>query len=140
VPLTKGMGDAEFAQFLDHIVYPLACAYEPDIIIVSCGFDLYRHDRLAGLNGTPEGYAILTRRLCRMADTVCGGRIAFIMEGGYSVKGIRECGQKVIGELCGLSTVASGRMEKLATPSNASFPALEKSIAVHGKYWPILRK
>jgi acetoin utilization deacetylase AcuC-like enzyme len=138
VPLDKGMGDGEFRQAIQRLADPLARAYEPDVILVSCGFDLYRHDRLAGLNGTPAGYAMLTRQLCRMADTVCGGRIAFLMEGGYSIEGIRECGRSVIHELCGLPSVEADRLEKSSAPS-ISFAALQKSVAIHAKYWSILK-
>jgi acetoin utilization deacetylase AcuC-like enzyme len=140
VPLDKGMGDPEFVQVMHRLADPLARAYEPEMILVSCGFDLYQHDRLAGLNGTPAGYAMLTRRLCRMADTVCGGRIAFIMEGGYSVQGIRECGRSVIRELCNLSTFAPERLDKITAPGSAPFAALQKSIALHTKYWPIFKR
>lgn len=139
VPLDKGMGNQEFAMVIHRLVAPLAQAFAPDAILVSCGFDLYQHDRLAALNGTPTGYAILTRLLCRIADTVCGGRIAFIMEGGYSVQGIRECGQSVIRELCGLSVFPPERLEKMIASNHPSFSALQKCIAIHARYWPILR-
>ncbi|MBI5897314.1 MAG: histone deacetylase, partial [Desulfobacterales bacterium] len=138
VPLDKGMGDSEFGRVIQRLVDPLARAYEPDMLLVSCGFDLYQHDRLAGLNGTPAGYAMLTRQLCRIADTVCGGRIAFLMEGGYSVQGIRECGRSVIQELCGLPSMDAERLEKMAV-SSTPFAALQKSIAIQARYWSILK-
>jgi acetoin utilization deacetylase AcuC-like enzyme len=138
VPLDRGMGDREFVQVIARLVDPLASAFEPQMILVSCGFDLYQHDRLAGLNGTPGGYAVLTHLLCRMADRVCGGRIAFIMEGGYSVQGIRACGLSVIQELCGIPTGARAQLDKMLGVSPAPFPALQKAIAIHRKYWSIL--
>lgn len=138
VPLKKGMGDREFVQVIDRLVAPLACAHAPGMILVSCGFDLYRHDRLAELTGTPEGYAMMTRLLCRIADLVCDGKIAFIMEGGYSIKGVEQCGLRVIQELCGISAFEQARLEKILTDPAAPFPALQKSIAVHRKYWSIL--
>jgi acetoin utilization deacetylase AcuC-like enzyme len=140
VPLDKGMGDSEFVQVIQGLVDPLACAYEPNMILVSCGFDLYQYDRLAGLNGTPAGYAMLTRLLCHIADKVCGGRIAFILEGGYSVEGIRECGRQVIQELCNTPFQVRTRLEKIISRAPSYFPALQKTIAIHRKYWPILRR
>jgi acetoin utilization deacetylase AcuC-like enzyme len=139
VPLDKGMGDIAFGQVLQRLVDPLARSYAPDLLLVSCGFDLYQHDRLAGLNGTPAGYAMLTRQLCRIADTVCGGRVVFIMEGGYSLQGIRECGRSVIEALCGLPSPEAERLERSAALS-APFATLQKSIALQAKYWPILRR
>ena len=138
IPLDKGMGDREFVQVLVRIAHPLARAYQPDIILVSCGFDLYRHDRLAGLNGTPEGYAMLTHLLCRMADEVCQGRIAFIMEGGYSVQGIEACGSEVLQVLAGRREPDPSRLEKFCSRETPDFAALQKTISIHKKYWPIL--
>ena len=138
VPLDKGMGDREFVQVMDRLVHPLACAYEPEVILVSCGFDLYQNDLLAELKGTPEGYAMMTRLLCDIADKVCGGRIAFLMEGGYNLQGIRDCGLKVIQELCGIPTFEPSRFDKFISRSQTNFPALRKTIAIHNKYWPVL--
>ncbi len=138
VPLAKGMGDREFVQVIDRLAGPLACAYMPEMILVACGFDLYRHDRLAELNGTAEGYAMLVHLLCRIADTVCSGRIAFIMEGGYSIQGIRRCSLRLFQELCGISTFEQERLEKSVSHDQPSFSTLRKTIDVHKKYWPIL--
>ncbi len=140
VPLEKGMGDREFVQVADRLVGPLAAAFEPEMILVSCGFDLYQHDRLANLNGTPGGYAVLTHLLCRIADRVCNGKIAFIMEGGYSIQGIHDCGLRVVQELCHIPSQTKTRLEKMLSGSPSSFPALEKTIAIHKKYWSILNR
>lgn len=138
VPLPKGLGDREFVQVLHFIVRPLAYAFEPEILLISCGFDLYQHDRLAGMQATPEGYGMITRLLLQLADAVCGGKIAFIMEGGYSIQGIRECGRMVIKEMCALSDLKEDRLNDLiyVDPSELSF--LRKSMEVHKKYWKTL--
>jgi acetoin utilization deacetylase AcuC-like enzyme len=138
VPLEKGMGDREFVQVIDRLAAPLACAFAPGMILVSCGFDLYRHDRLAQLAGTPEGYAMATRLLCRIAELVCDGKIAFIMEGGYSIKGIEACGRSVIQELCGIQSFEQSRLERILSAPAPPFPSLRKVIATHQKYWSIL--
>jgi acetoin utilization deacetylase AcuC-like enzyme len=139
VPLDKGMGDHEFIHVINRLAFPLAQAFEPEIILVSCGFDLYRHDRLAGLNGTPDGYAMLTRGLCRIADQMCCGRIIFVMEGGYSVHGIRECGRQVLHTMCNTPAQASPTAGRGIT-SSKNFLSLQKTIGIHKKYWPILTR
>jgi acetoin utilization deacetylase AcuC-like enzyme len=138
VPLNKGMGDREFLQVIDRLVEPLACAFLPEMILVSCGFDLYRRDRLAQLDGTPEGYAMITCLLCRIADMVCGGRIAFIMEGGYSIQGIRRCSLRIFQEMCGIPSFDPDRLEKILSGMQPSFSTLRKTIEIHKKYWSIL--
>ena len=139
IPLGKGRGDGDFARIVRHLVYPLAREYRPEIMLIPCGFDLYLYDRLAGMRCTPEGYALLTRLLIETAETVCRGRIAFIAEGGYSLKGIRDCGLRILEEICNVSTLngkASGKIKAL-NPSKISI--LKKVFEVQKKYWQILR-
>ena len=138
IPLQSGMGDGEFVQVVDRMVRPLAYAYSPQAILVSCGFDLYRQDRLASLNGTPQGYAMLTHLLCHIADEVCNGLIVFVMEGGYSTQGIRECGSSVIRELCDMPSFEMSQLHKQIMGSLPPFASLRKALAIHKRYWPIL--
>ena len=139
VPLGKGHGDRDFARIIYFLLNPLAQAYHPDMILVSCGFDLYMLDRLGGMKVTPDGYALITFLLLEIAERVCNGRIAFIMEGGYSLKGIRECGLRVMQELCGVPTVTIKKMDKITGNSARQLSALKKAIEIQKKYWKILR-
>lgn len=137
VPMGKGNGDDAFARVIHHLALPLARAYRPEIILVPCGFDLYRHDRMGGMQVTPGGYAWLTHLLIDMADTVCNGQIVFMLEGGYSMQGIRECGLRVMQALCGIATINPRKLEKFKETQPPNFPFLRKVMAVQRKYWPI---
>ena len=137
IPMAKGRGDRDFAQVVHFLINPIARAYHPGMILVSCGFDLYLHDRLGRMTGTPEGYALLTAMLVQIAESVCNGRIAFVMEGGYSVKGIAECGLRVMQELCGVPTRTGERIEKMTVSGFPRFSELEKVVKIHKKYWSI---
>ena len=113
VPLGKGHGDLDFARIIYFLLNPLAEAYRPEILLVPCGFDLYLHDRLGGMRVTPEGYALIVFFLLDIAERLCNGRIAFVMEGGYSLRGLRECGLRVLQELCDVATLSRRRVEKV---------------------------
>ena len=139
VPLAKGHGDKAFAQILNYLALPIARQYQPEIILVPCGFDLYLHDRMGGMRVTPEGYAILTHLLIEMAETACNGRIVFIAEGGYSMKGIRECGLRVMQEICGVETLGQNKIDKVKNNRPSWFPSLKKALEVQREYWPVLR-
>lgn len=139
VPLARGSGDRDFGQILHRLAAPLARAYQPEMILVSCGFDLYRHDPLGQLQGTPEGYGALTALLIEMAETVCQGRIAFVMEGGYSIMGIRDCGRQVLAALCGNPHPAPEKIDKIKNAPVPKFSSLRKAIEIQKAYWPILR-
>ncbi len=90
VPLPAGHGDPTFAAIYEQIVWPAARRFAPDLILVSAGFDAHWSDPLAGLTLTLAGYDRLTRALVRMAQELCGGRIVFVLEGGYSLPALAE--------------------------------------------------
>ncbi|UCF93310.1 MAG: histone deacetylase [Desulfobacterales bacterium] len=138
VPLTNGHGDQDFAEIIQLLVRPLARQYQPAALLVACGFDLYLHDRLGGMRVTPEGYALITALLVEIAEQSCDGRIAFIMEGGYSIKGIQECGLRVMQELCRLPTLNRNAIDRIKALRAPRLAALKKAITIHRKYWDTL--
>lgn len=135
VPLSKGHGDKDFAQIIYFLLNPLAHQYQPEMILVSCGFDLCAYDRLSSMRGTPEGYALLTFLLLEIAEEVCHGRIAFIMEGGYSLMGIRECSLRLLQELCDVSTLSYDKTDKIKTGTPSKIASIKKVIEIQKKYW-----
>jgi acetoin utilization deacetylase AcuC-like enzyme len=135
VPLGKGCGDRDIARIIYYLVNPLALAYGPEIILVSCGFDLYLRDRLGGMRVTPEGYALITFFLLNIAERVCNGRILFVMEGGYSIQGIKECGLRVMQELCNIPTLPPNSIERVADANPAKLSYLKKVFEIQKKYW-----
>jgi len=139
IPLGKGHADMGFARIIHFLLNPVAREYQPEIILVSCGFDLYMHDRLGAMQVSPGGYALLTRLLLETAEKVCNGRIVFIMEGGYSLKGIRECGLRVLQELCNVPTLRRDKIDKMKSSGINRFSTLKKVIEIQKKYWKILR-
>ena len=88
VGLPQGSGDADYAAVFDHVFLPALDRFEPDLILVSAGFDAYQHDPLAGMRVTKAGFAALARRLRAAADRNCDGRIIAVLEGGYDLDGI----------------------------------------------------
>ncbi len=135
IPLGKGCGDYDFARIIHFVIGPLAAEFCPGMILVSCGFDLYLHDRLCGMRVTPDGYALITFFLLNIAEQVCNGRVLFVMEGGYSLKGIRECGARVIGELCDIATLGRKQIDKVIGSTGSKLSMIRKVIAVQRKYW-----
>jgi acetoin utilization deacetylase AcuC-like enzyme len=137
LPLPRALGDRDLARALHWVAGPICRAFRPEIILVSLGFDLYRHDRLGGMHAGPEGYRLLTALLCGMADEVCGGRIAFILEGGYSIEGLRTCGRSFLEALCGVRVPAPSEMERVKTCGFLKRAFLKKAVEVQRKYWEI---
>ena len=81
VPLEAGSGDEEYVAAIETIVEPAIRAFEPDLLLVSAGFDAGAGDLLGGMQVTESGFAELARR----ARGLCG-RVAFVLEGGYTLE------------------------------------------------------
>ncbi|MGZ8466332.1 MAG: histone deacetylase family protein [Candidatus Binatia bacterium] len=89
IPLPAGCADAEYAQAFHDIVGPAAEKFCPDWILVSAGFDPHRRDPLGGMAVSDEGFALMATRLLGLADKFADGKIAFLLEGGYDLAGLR---------------------------------------------------
>jgi acetoin utilization deacetylase AcuC-like enzyme len=80
IPLSAGSGDEEYARAFEHVVEPAVRAFEPELVLVSAGFDAHRDDPLAGMNVTEDGFRELARRSAALAP-----RLAAVLEGGYNL-------------------------------------------------------
>jgi acetoin utilization deacetylase AcuC-like enzyme len=85
VPLSAGSGGAEFRDAVRTRWLPALDDHEPELILVSAGFDAHRDDPLAGLAFTEDDYAWVTRELTGVAKRHAQGRIVSSLEGGYAL-------------------------------------------------------
>lgn len=83
VPLPAGVGDTGYRRIFEEILLPAARRFEPQLILLSAGFDTHWTDPLAGMNLSVRGYAHLAALLKRLADAYCPGRLVLSLEGGY---------------------------------------------------------
>jgi len=90
VPLNAGVGDEGYGAIFDEFLYPIAQRHQPELILVSAGYDAHWNDPLAGMLLSVTGYAHLIQTLVQMAEEVCGGRLVFFLEGGYHLQVLRE--------------------------------------------------
>lgn len=137
VPLTPGHGDSAYYQIFKHILSPVVGSFKPEFILVSAGFDTYVDDPLGAMNITPLGYAALTHVMMDLAKTHCAEKLAFTLEGGYHLEGLRGSVKAVLKELCQdsmLSDEGLASLEQAAPP-----PVVEEVAAVQKQYWPALR-
>jgi acetoin utilization deacetylase AcuC-like enzyme len=84
VPVAAGTGDAAYASLVEHVVVPLARAYEPRLVLISAGFDAHRDDPLATVQLSETGFAAMAgsvRRLAAELDVPVGA----VLEGGYDL-------------------------------------------------------
>jgi acetoin utilization deacetylase AcuC-like enzyme len=84
LPVPAGSGDAAWVSLVAHVAAPLARAYEPDLVLVSAGFDAHADDPLAGCRVTDAGFAAMAAA-ARMLAADVGSPVALSLEGGYAV-------------------------------------------------------
>jgi acetoin utilization deacetylase AcuC-like enzyme len=83
IPLPPGVGDEGYEQVFQQVILPALERFRPDLILASVGFDAHWADPLANMSLSLQGYHRLTQGLIESAQTLCAGRIVFVMEGGY---------------------------------------------------------
>ena len=85
VPLDPGSGGAAMRRAYEGRVLPWLDEYEPELVLVSAGFDAHAEDPLANLRWSDEDFAWVTERLVELADRHAGGRLVSCLEGGYDL-------------------------------------------------------
>lgn len=86
VPISAGSGDAAVMRAFQNILGPAARWFQPDLILVSAGFDAHSND--LALNMSYDGFGAMTRFVQDLADELCQGRLAMILEGGYNTESL----------------------------------------------------
>jgi acetoin utilization deacetylase AcuC-like enzyme len=90
VPLHAGIGDDGYRTVFEELLMPIAHRYQPDLILVSAGFDPHWADPLAGMRLSVRGFAQLVRILQALAGELCGGRLVLVLEGGYHLNALAQ--------------------------------------------------
>jgi len=123
VPLSPGAGDAEYGILFEKILKPTALEYQPQLILVSAGFDTHYNDPLGGMEVTERGFARMTQILMEIAAATAQGKLAFTLEGGYNVAAEWRSVKAVIEELSqGLPLDKTDLLEE----EKAKYPEMEK--------------
>lgn len=87
-PLRAGNGSSQFREAMMSVILPALDTFEPDLIVISAGFDAHASDPLGSLELTEEDFIWITLRLAELADSHCDGRIVSVLEGGYDLRSL----------------------------------------------------
>jgi acetoin utilization deacetylase AcuC-like enzyme len=78
IPLGAGAGDDEYLAAFEQLVEPAVAAFDPELVLVSAGFDAHADDPIADMRVSEDGFRELSRRCAALAP-----RVAAVLEGGY---------------------------------------------------------
>jgi len=88
-PLSPGAGDADYCLVYDEAVAPAIESFDPDLLLVSAGFDAHRHDPISRMHVSTDGYGLLAERVSDLAGR-SGAALGFVLEGGYSLETLAD--------------------------------------------------
>ena len=133
VPLRAGLGNGDYLRILRDIVIPVGMAFNPELVLVSAGFDAHRDDPLGGMELTQEGYAAMTGEILRLARSTCEGKAVFVLEGGYHLVALERAIASV------LNVMSGDRPPEINEVYRWSREVVSDLRRAHGKHWAGLR-
>ncbi len=127
LPVPAGSEGELWLSLVEHIALPVAAAFEPDLVLISAGFDAHLDDPLAGCRLQTESFAEMA---CHVRDLAArlGVPLGAVLEGGYSPTALAESAQATLAAL-------AGEGEAHAAAPEALFTA--RAAAQFGRYWEL---
>jgi acetoin utilization deacetylase AcuC-like enzyme len=127
LPVPGGTGDAGYRSLVEHVCCALIAEWEPELVLISAGFDAHRDDPLATCRVTEAGFAGMTASLRHACDAV-GAPLGLVLEGGYDV-----------GALAGSMAALMPVLTAEATPPAqdlARHPLADRACERLASWWP----
>ncbi|XP_059964628.1 histone deacetylase 9 isoform X5 [Mesoplodon densirostris] len=135
--LDPPMGDTEYLEAFRTIVKPVAKEFDPDMVLVSAGFDALEGHAppLGGYKVTAKCFGHLTKQLMTLAD----GHVVLALEGGHDLTAICDASEACVNALLGneLEPLAEDILQQ--TPNMNAVTSLQKIIEIQSKYWKSVR-
>jgi acetoin utilization deacetylase AcuC-like enzyme len=114
-------------SLIEHIVIPVARAFEPKLVLISAGFDAHREDPLAGCRLETASFAEMARHVRALASQV-DAPLGAVLEGGYEPAALADCVAET------LAVLAGDELPRSAAPD----PLFTSRAAAHiGHHWPL---
>jgi acetoin utilization deacetylase AcuC-like enzyme len=127
LPVPAGSGEELWLALLQHVILPAASAFQPQLVLVSAGFDAHREDPLADCNLETESFAHMARHV-RDAARRLGAPLGLVLEGGYAPDLLAECVHTT------LAALTDEQPPRAVAPGQAS---IARASAQVGRYWPL---
>lgn len=89
-PLPRGSLESKYREEFDNKIFPKIDEFQPEIILVSAGFDAHKDDPLGGMELSTSSFENFTRWIVEKANQHCGGKILSFLEGGYDLKALAD--------------------------------------------------
>lgn len=131
--LNPAMSDAEYLAAFRCVVMPIAKAFDPQIVLVSSGFDATEEHpkELGGYKVSPMCFAYMTKKLMSLAD----GKVVLVLEGGYDLKSLCDCSELCLHALMNKQTPSFADATLHAQPNTFAVADLENVIQIQSNFF-----
>ena len=131
IPYQAGAIDGDYAYAFERVVQPLIVEYEPQLILVSAGFDAYYKDPLGGMKLTHLIFGWMANRLIKLSINLNAYFPIFVLGGGYSYEGLKSC----IREIVLSHGLGKNNKYNFNPPGEVYMEAVSTVRKIHSKYW-----
>jgi acetoin utilization deacetylase AcuC-like enzyme len=135
VPLEVGAVDEDYHLAFAALILPVLRQFDPDLVIVSAGFDAHEHDPLGGMRLSTGAFAAMTMELRAVAEACCDGRMVVVAEGGYDLQALAASLDAVVGAMSG--SAASARWPRSGIASNRGRVAVAAAREALAPFWTL---
>ena len=133
LPLDAGAVAEDFEAAFADVILPILRQFEPDLILISAGFDAHADDPLGGMRLTADAFGAMTMALRGVAEECCRGRIVAVTEGGYDLKALAASLDAVIAALDGPFAAPTWPASQIASERGRS--AVAQAQAALRPFW-----
>jgi acetoin utilization deacetylase AcuC-like enzyme len=127
LPVPGGTGDAGYRSLVEHVGCALIAEFDPQLVLVSAGFDAHRDDPLADCRVSEAGFAGMTASLRRACDAI-GAPLGLVLEGGYDTGALARSMAALMPVLVADAAPAAEAIEH--------HPLADRALNRLGAYWP----
>jgi acetoin utilization deacetylase AcuC-like enzyme len=136
IPMSAGFGNVEYTAAFERVVAPIASAFDPQLVLVSAGFDAHASDPLGGMRVTEQGFASMADTMLSIAREHAGGKLVAVLEGGYDVDALSKSVETVLGRFVG-GAAATGPAAKPTTGDDRFGEVFARIRAAQSPYWKL---
>lgn len=136
IPLPAMSGDEVYLEVFDKVLVPLSRRFQPQLILVSAGYDAHWADQISMMQLTVSGYWQMVATIKKLADELCSSRLVLALEGGYNTESLSACIRATLDVLMG-APIYPGVVDAMGKPPWSGKPAgvdavIQTVLRVHG--------
>ncbi|MDD3717349.1 MAG: histone deacetylase [Actinomycetota bacterium] len=138
-PLPARSGEEVYLAAFDQVIAPIVRTYQPELVLISAGYDGHFSDQLCSMLLRGNSYAEMAMRLKGMAEEYCGGKMMAALEGGYNLVGIAISITNTIAVMAGeeVRLEEDVDIETIHPSSRRGMEIVESTRETLSEYWPI---